>query len=113
MAQEPFPITQFVFANTLPVAKGYLIIQLNKDVLAPTGQIGSQVKVKVLLDASGEITDSPLFWPNIQLTPNDSLYILNVYTAEGQRVLGPISILLGLTVPPTGFGQAFGSTFAS
>jgi hypothetical protein len=112
MAQSSFPISIFTYANTLPVANGYIVIQTNKDVQIPsTGQISSRIKVTVRLDQFGQILNDPVFWPNSELNPNDSYYIYSVYTVLGQRIVGPEAIQIGIGL--TGFGQSFGSSFAS
>lgn len=112
MAQSSFPISFFVYANTLPVANGSVVIQTNKDVQIPSiGQISSRIKIRVLLDENGEMLGAPLFWPNSELNPTDSYYIYSVYTAKGQRIVGPEAITLGIGL--TGFGQSFGTSFGS
>jgi hypothetical protein len=113
MAQETWPITNYQFVNGNPVAFGYLIIHLDKDAVSSTGQVSSRVKVKLSLDGAGMIVSGPVFWPNSQLTPTDTLYIYSVYTQAGQRILGPLSLLVGIIAPSTGFGEAFGSSFGS
>lgn len=112
MAQSTFPILTFNYANTLPVASGFIVIQTNKDVQIPsTGQIASRIKLRINLDQFGEILNNPLFWPNNELNPADSYYIYSVYTAKGQRILGPEAITIG--IGSTGFGVSFGTSFAS
>lgn len=111
MAQGLFPITTYQLADTTPVANGYLIINLSKDATASTGPIGSKIKVKVLLDANGKITGAPQFWPNQQLSPSDSVYIVVVYNSQAERIAGPLNVVVVPTA--TGFGLAFGSSFGS
>lgn len=112
MAQTPFPVSVFEYANTQPVALGYVVVNLNKDCLSPIGQLSAGVKTRITLNASGTPVNAPTFWPNSQLQPADVLYIYSVYTTLGQRVLGPVSLVIGLT-PSQGFGVAFGSSFGS
>lgn len=112
MSQVSFPIAKFQYGNTSPVANGYVLVNLNKDCRSTSGQVSAGIKSKLTLDATGAVIESPLFWPNVQLTPSDGLYIYSVYTQLGQRVLGPVSMIIGLT-PNLGFGAAFGSSFAS
>ena len=117
MSQVTFPLTTFVLGNTLPVASGYMQIHLSKDcaIQANQGQIAYRRRVRVPLDINGNVSQDFTFWPNIQLSPNDSVYVYSVYTADGQKVLGPVSIV----IPPAsgqgglGFGEAFGSSFGS
>lgn len=115
MAQVPFPITSFQFPNTLPVANGWMTLHLNKDCQLPTnlGQLTGRVKVKVPLNALGQVSDEFTFWPNEELFPPDSSYVMYVYKSNGDLVLGPINIVIGELGNATGFGLAFGSNFAS
>lgn len=110
---SPFPVTTFQLANGDPLANGYLLLNLSKDVSTGTGQLSGKVKVKIQLDSNGEITGTPYpeFYPNITLTPSDSYYIVSIYTSEGERVAGPLSYIVGNT--GGGFGQEFGVSFAS
>lgn len=111
MARFTFPITKYQLADTAPVANGYLIINLSKDVTSPSGPVAAKLKAKVMLDENGEITGNPQFWTSEDLIPNDSYYITVVYTATGERIAGPLNILV---VPLSGgFGLAFGNAFAS
>lgn len=112
MPQGPLPTSTYQLADTTPVANGYLIVNLSKDCTASTGPIGSKVKVKVLLDQNGEVSGAPQFWRNEDLNPDDSYYIVVVYTAIGERVAGPLNILV-VTTGGNGFGAAFGSSFGS
>lgn len=113
MSQVVFPITTFQYSSTQPVANGYMIIHLNKDcaITGNGGQISARIKIRVPLDAGGEVAEV-LFWPNVELNPSDSVYVYSVYNKDGQRVLGPLSIIIGL-VSGLGFGVAFGSSFGS
>lgn len=112
MSQTNFPIAAFVYANTLPVANGFVVIQTNKDVQIPSvGQISSRIKVTLDLDENGELINDPLFWPNSELNPNDSYYIYSVYTAKGQRIVGPEALTIGIGL--YGFAQSFATNFAS
>lgn len=117
MAQTAFPITTFVLPNGSPVALGWITLHLNKDcqytATSGAGQVGSRIKIKVNLDSNGDIEGAPVFWPNSELLPNDSVYIMSVYRADGQRVLGPVDVTVGPTAGALGFGVAFGSSFGS
>lgn len=95
------------------MALGWIILHLNKDCLSPTGQVGSKPKIKINLDVNGQLDGAPLFWPNSELMPNDSVYILSVYTSVGQRVLGPVEITVGPSSVLFGFGTEFGGSFGS
>ena len=114
MPQASFPIQNFQNADGSDVANGYLLIHLNNDATAlGTGQVGAKIKSEVTLGALGEILNNPQFWENASLTPNDTVYILEVYNAEGLRVCGPIPVTVGISASQTGFGVAFGSSFGS
>lgn len=113
MAQVLFPITTFQFASTEPVANGYMIIHLNKDcaITGNGGQVSARIKIRVPLSSGGELAET-FFWPNSELVPSDSVYVYSIHKQNGQRVLGPLSITIGLA-GGIGFGIAFGSSFAS
>lgn len=113
MAQQPFPITSFQFNNMQPVANGYLLVNLNKDARCATGNISSGVKVKIPLDANGNLTQGNIFYPNIEIFPMDTVYVYSVYDSAGQRVAGPLFINIGYSLPPKGFGLSFGTYFGS
>lgn len=115
MAQVPFPITSFQFPDTEPVANGWIILHLNKDCQLPNnlGQIAGRAKVRVLLDANGQVSDAFTFWPNEELFPPDSSYVMYVYNKAGELVLGPINLVIGELGNANGFGLQFGSFFGS
>src|SRR5271154_6661871 len=94
--------------TTNPVANGRFDIRLNKDAMSPAGQVGTQVDA-IDLDANGAPEGPPTFWPNSELSPNNTSYILKVFNAQGEQILyGPFGILVGPTVSATGFGSSFG-----
>lgn len=111
MAQGPFPITTFQLANGLPVSKGHVVINLSKDATASTGPIGSKIKVAIVLDTNGQITGTPLFWPNAELDPDDTVYIYQVFNGDGQPITRPLYITI--TQSGLGFGVSFGVFFGS
>lgn len=115
MSQVPFPITSFQLANTSPVANGWVIVHLNKDCQLPNnlGQLAGRLKIKIQLDANGDVPGSATFWPNEELFPADSRYVMYVYNSIGELILGPINIVIGEIGNNTGFGLQFGSFFAS
>lgn len=87
MAREQldFGVFQDVAGN--PLALGYLTVRLNKDAVTATGdQISAGIVVTVPLNADGFIAGAAMFWPNNQLTPTDTVYIIKAYTARGQFV---------------------------
>jgi len=113
MPQASFPIQNFQNADGSDVANGYLLIHLSNDASSPSGQIGARVKSEVALGTLGEILDDPQFWENSSLTPNDTVYFLEVYNSNGLRICGPIPVTVGPSTTSLGFGQAFGSSFGS
>lgn len=91
MAQQPFPITQFQFPNGAPVANGSITIRLNTNGNASENSISAQF-TRIALDSTGTPVGSPVFWPNAEINPPGTYYIVLVYTEAGQRVAGPLSI---------------------
>lgn len=114
MARAAFPIQTFQDLDGTPLSSGYLLISLNKEVQSPDlAQVISQSPNRVNLDSTGNIEGTPLFWGNSALIPTDSMYLLSAYTANGQKVLSDVPIIViggGVT---GGFGVAFGSSFGS
>ena len=90
ISAEPIPlaINQFVNPDGSPVANGYLRIRLNQDGSTNDTQIQSNF-IRVPLDLNGFIVGDPQFWPNLNISPPGSYYILLVYNATGQLVSGP------------------------
>jgi hypothetical protein len=113
MAQASFPIQTFLNADGSEVANGWLLIHLSNDATTGSGQIAARVKNEVTLGDIGEILDNPQFWENNSLTPNNTVYFLEVYNSSGLRVCGPIPVTVGPSASQTGFGVAFGSSFGS
>src|SRR5208282_6844498 len=69
-----------------PFVYGYLTFRLNSDARAGKFQINSGRIVTVPLDANGNVQGAVYLWPNDQMTP-DTVYILKVYSANGQMVM--------------------------
>lgn len=113
MPQASFPIQNFQNADGSDVADGYLLIHLSNDAASSNGQISSKVKSEVTLGALGEILDNPQFWQNSSLSPNDTVYFLEVYNSDGLRISGPIPVTVGASASQTGFGISFGTSFGS
>lgn len=75
----------FQAPNGVPLAGGYVTFRLNTDAVASDGsQISAGRIVTFPLDANGNL--SGLVWPNSQLTPNNTVYIVRAFTAAGQMV---------------------------
>jgi len=87
MAREQLDFGVFQDAAGNPLALGYLTVRLNTDAVSNDGdQVSAGIIVTVPLDANGLISGSAQFWPNNQLTPTDTVYIIKAYTARGQLV---------------------------
>lgn len=81
-------ITGGAFQDTLgnPLALGYLTWQLNKDGSTTSLQVSAGRLVQVSLDGDGNILGTVLIWPNDQLSPSDTVYIVKAYSTRGQLV---------------------------
>ena len=109
------PQTTFTDAEGQPLANGSLEIQLTKDAQDPVLnlQLASGRTCHLPLDAGGNITGSgtTFFYPNSELSPSDTFYILRAFSAQGQLVSDEWIIVT--SGGSFGFGSAFGSSFAS
>jgi hypothetical protein len=87
MAQRQITGT-WQLANGAPLALGYLKIRLNVDA-STLGLGGDQITagtiITVQLDANGSIVGTVLLWPNDTLTPINTVYIIQAYSASGQK----------------------------
>lgn len=87
MAREQLAFGVFQDALGNPLALGYLTVRLNTDAVASDGsQVAAGRVVTVPLDDNGLIDGAAEFWPNSQLTPSGTSYIIKAFTAEGQFV---------------------------
>jgi hypothetical protein len=83
--QLNFGVFQDALGN--PLALGYLLIRLNIDAVSNDGsQVSAGRVVRVQLDANGLVDGVADFWPNDELTPSGTVYIVKAYTAQGQFV---------------------------
>lgn len=107
-----FPQTTFTDAGGNPLSNGYLLIRLSADAQAPdSSQIASQRVMRVALDANGVITGGPEFWPNSEMNPSSTVYLLSVFRQNGQKLISDLPVtVVGVS---EGFGLAFGTSFAS
>ena len=75
------------------LALGYLIMQLSHDEQEPVdpGFVTGAPKIKVTLDASGNIPVSPItnIWATDTLLPSGSFYTVYGYASDGALVFGP------------------------
>jgi hypothetical protein len=74
----------FQSASGVPLSGGYVTFRLNTDGMAGDSQISAGRIVTFPLDVNGNL--SGLIWPNDQMTPNDNVYFVQAFTAEGQLV---------------------------
>jgi hypothetical protein len=74
-----------------PVANGYILIRLCLDGSVDDDQINSNY-TQINLNSSGVIIGSPTFWPNIDISPSGTYYIMFVYSSDGQIVSGPLKV---------------------
>lgn len=74
----------FQSALGVPLDGGTLTFQINTDAVTDTGeQVVAGRLVTADLDENGDIVGTVEIWPNDQLTPTDTLYILKAYRADG------------------------------
>jgi hypothetical protein len=90
----------FQSPSGVPLAFGYVTFRLSTDAVTDTGQqVSSELLITVPLDVNGNVLGTSL-WPNDQLTPADTVYILRAYTAAGELVLeAGTGGLAGLVIP--------------
>jgi hypothetical protein len=101
-----------------PLANGYLTMQLSHDSQEPVdpGEIVAGYPLRIPLDANGNIAGAVFVWPNDQLTPAGSYYLVNTYRANGtqaglnqQNYLVPSSpspFNVGTWIPVSGTGPS-------
>jgi hypothetical protein len=109
------PQTQFTDSEGQPIANGFLSIRINEDAQVPVLllQLVAGRAVQIPLDEDGNITGSGVtfLYPNSELSPDDTVYLLSVYSALGQLVSDDVVIVT--SGGSFGFGVSFGSSFAS
>ena len=101
MARQLFPVTNYQLSNAEPVANGYLLISLSMDGNASGNSICAGASAKIPLDQNGNIEGSPLFFPNDQILPSGTSYLVEVFTAQGELVSSfTTTITTGQTFSP-------------
>src|SRR5271165_1694261 len=93
VAKTSLPITTYLDADGGPLANGSLLLRLSQDGSANDTQLCA-MPITIPLDSGGTITGSPMFWPNAEITPLGTTYIISAYSAKGQLVSGPNSMTL-------------------
>jgi len=73
------------------LALGYLLMELAQDeqLSSLTGQVGSGIKIKIMLDVDGDVATGQAVWSPENMTPAGASYTVWGYTAEGQLAWGP------------------------
>jgi hypothetical protein len=73
------------------LANGYLTMQLSHDAQESVGpgQVVAGYPRHVPLDANGNIAGTVLVWPNDQLDPANTFYIINAFRHDGVLAWGP------------------------
>lgn len=92
-SQQPLPITTFQLASGAPVANGSIVIRLNTDGTVSDNSVNMK-PTSIALDSNGVIIGSPVFWPNSTINPVGTYYVVTVYTAQGQKVAGPLKVIV-------------------
>ncbi len=88
MAKRQIVNGNFQSPSGAPLANGYLTLRLSTDaVTSSNDQIAAKRLVTVPLDSLGNVQGVVDIWPNDQLTPTNTVYILRAYTAQGQPAL--------------------------
>jgi len=88
-------------------ANGTIEFELSQDCTVNTSTLvcGGR-KMTISLNSSGSIPSSPTYsvWNNDQLTPSTSLYLVRVYSAQGQLIWGPNAVQVLSTTSPFDIG---------
>lgn len=83
-----------------PLANGYLTFKLTADAqINGVGQIGAGAITTVPLDATGNATGQQGIWPNDQMVPTDTKYVITAYSAAGQPVWQKTAAIPSLPSP--------------
>ncbi|SRR6266851_6179781 len=81
-------IIQGFFQDALgnPLAFGFLNIRLNTDATTGSTQVSAGIITRVPLDAVGNVSGIVVLWPNDQLSPAKTVYVLSAYDFRNQLV---------------------------
>lgn len=91
MAKMPLPITNYQQVDGNPVANGYLIVWLNRDGRVAGNHIQFNATI-VPLDSNGNISGTHTFWPNADIIPSGTYYIVDVHSQLGQLITNGITM---------------------
>ena len=92
MSRQAFPFTTFTDPSGSALSGGYILLEVNEDVQSPSGLLCRGMTLRGELDVNGALISVPQVWPNSQLLPSDSYYVLRGYTSSGELVLGPMRV---------------------
>jgi hypothetical protein len=82
-----------------PLNAGYVTFRLSTDGSASGTQVSAGIVTKAVLDSSGNISGNVYLWPNDQLVPATTVYIVKVFTASGELCWGSENVI------PSGIGS--------
>jgi hypothetical protein len=98
MATDQTITGTFVNPQGVPLANGYLVMQLSHDGQSATpNQVVSGFRLRVTLNSSGQISPAVAIYSNTGLLPANTFYRITVYAADGTEVV-PVS---AVTIPNT------------
>ena len=66
------------------IGLGYMTFRLSSDAVVSGVQISSGILTRASLDAGGNISGTVMLWPNDQMIPSNTVYIVKVYTENGE-----------------------------
>lgn len=96
MSATPIELTgNFQNFDGTPLANGYLVFELSQPSsaqgpsVAGVGYICNGIKIRISLDADGNVAAGQHIWGNDALSPSGSYYRVTGFTAQGQPSWGP------------------------
>lgn len=93
MAQVVFPLTIYSGPSGA-ISNGTVQIRINVDSQSPGGLICANIPTIVSLDADGAFIGTPVFWPNGDLLPDGTYYIVVAFSSVGELVCGPFKVTI-------------------
>lgn len=92
MAKQSFPYTTFTDPAGNPLSNGYVQIYIIDDAQSSTGLLCRGMTLQVSLDGNGVMVSVPQVWPNDELEPDGTYYVLKTYTSVGELAQGPLKV---------------------
>lgn len=96
MSATPIELTgNFQNFDGTPLANGYLVFELSQPSsvqgpsVAGVAYICNGIKIRINLDADGNVIVGQNLWGNDAISPTGTYYSVTGYTAQGQPVYGP------------------------